>query len=147
MKALSIRAPWWWFILHGGKDIENRDWPTSFRGTIYVHASKSWIHRDILDDMHCIATEILRGKWPCEPPRLGPLEAAGGCLVGKVDIVGCTSHSTSPWFFGKWGFQLANPIAFDEPVPCKGALGIFTVPADALARIGGAVVGQTNLLF
>ena len=28
MKALSIRQPWAWAILHAGKDIENRDWRT-----------------------------------------------------------------------------------------------------------------------
>lgn len=26
MKALSIRQPWAWAILHAGKDVENRDW-------------------------------------------------------------------------------------------------------------------------
>lgn len=36
MKALSVRAPWWWFILHAAKDIENRDWSTRFRGTVYL---------------------------------------------------------------------------------------------------------------
>ena len=135
MKALSIRAPWWWFILHAGKDIENRSWPTGFRGTVYVHASKSWVNRDILDEMHCAAVQILQGHWPCEPPKLAPMEASGGCIVGTVDVVGCTQQSESPWFFGDWGFQLANPVAFEIPVPCKGALGFFTVPADVLARL------------
>ena len=40
MKALSIRQPWAWLILHGGKDIENRDWATRFRGRVLIHASK-----------------------------------------------------------------------------------------------------------
>mgnify|MGYP006363525131 CR=1 FL=1 len=34
MKALSIRAPWWWAILYAGKDIENREWATRFRGPV-----------------------------------------------------------------------------------------------------------------
>lgn len=34
MIALSIRQPWAWHILHSGKDIENRDWPTKFRGRV-----------------------------------------------------------------------------------------------------------------
>ena len=31
MKALSIRQPWAWLILHAGKDIENRDWKPRIR--------------------------------------------------------------------------------------------------------------------
>ena len=50
MKALSVRAPWWWAILHCGKDIENRDWYTNFRGTIYLHAGKFWRPREIEED-------------------------------------------------------------------------------------------------
>lgn len=38
--ALSIRQPWAWLIIHGGKDIENRTWPTRFRGRVAVHAGK-----------------------------------------------------------------------------------------------------------
>ena len=41
MKALSVRAPWWWAILNG-KPVENRDWYTSQRGRVYIHASKFW---------------------------------------------------------------------------------------------------------
>jgi hypothetical protein len=40
MKALSIRQPWAWLILNAGKDIENRDWLTRFRGPFLIHASK-----------------------------------------------------------------------------------------------------------
>lgn len=49
MKALSVRAPWWWAILHG-KPIENRDWYTSFRGRFYLHASNNWNIGDISED-------------------------------------------------------------------------------------------------
>mgnify|MGYP002359850962 FL=1 len=38
MKALSIRQPWAGLIIHGYKDIENRDWPTRYRGPLLVHA-------------------------------------------------------------------------------------------------------------
>ena len=40
MLALSIRQPWASLILKAGKDIENRDWPTKFRGRILIHAAK-----------------------------------------------------------------------------------------------------------
>jgi len=40
MKAISIRQPWAWLIVNGYKDIENRSWPTKFRGRVLIHASK-----------------------------------------------------------------------------------------------------------
>lgn len=132
-KALSVRAPWWWFILHGGKDIENRDWPTRFRGTVYLHAAKWWRWQDGIEDTKA-ALECC-----CGPARRAELAAAldlrffdhdgyRGCIVGQVDIVDCVTRSSSPWFFGKYGFVLANPVAFAKPIPFKGALGFFDVP-------------------
>jgi hypothetical protein len=49
-KAISVRAPWWWFILHGGKTHENRDWYTSFRGSVLLHASKWWNQSEVEED-------------------------------------------------------------------------------------------------
>lgn len=40
MKALSLRQPWPWFILKGGKDLENRGWTSSYRGPVLIHSSK-----------------------------------------------------------------------------------------------------------
>ena len=52
MKALSIRSPWWWFILHGGgKDMENRDWSTNYRGRVLIHASSWWQEAAIDNDL------------------------------------------------------------------------------------------------
>jgi len=44
MKALSIRQPWAWAIIHAGKDVENRTWKTKMTGEFLVHASKSFDH-------------------------------------------------------------------------------------------------------
>jgi hypothetical protein len=39
MKALSVRQPWAWAIIHAGKDIENWTWRTHYRGEVAIHAS------------------------------------------------------------------------------------------------------------
>lgn len=44
IKALSVRQPWAWAIIHGGKDIENRSWQAvnhglNVRGRVAIHAS------------------------------------------------------------------------------------------------------------
>ena len=134
MKALSVLPPWWAMILHQGKDIENRTWPTNFRGTIYLHVGKKFEHAEIVADLHRIAHEMPGVEVPayCDPLNadrlLMRLRRSSGCIVGRVDIVGCVQRSDSPWFFGPYGFQLANPVAFERPIPYRGERGLFDVP-------------------
>jgi hypothetical protein len=40
-RCLSIRQPWASLIVSGVKPIENRTWPTDYRGVIAIHASGS----------------------------------------------------------------------------------------------------------
>lgn len=142
MQALSVRAPWWWAILHLGKDIENRDWPTRFRGRVLLHAS-SWFR---LAEIHEDLADIRRIRERANVAPLSPaltitprmLRNAGGALVGSVEIVNCVPTSTSPWFFGKYGFQLRNPVAFTRPIPYRGQLGFFDVP-DRLEGLSDAL--------
>jgi hypothetical protein len=133
VKALSVRAPWWWFILHGGKDIENRDWYTNRRGTVLLHAGKWWKDEEVYYEWMSVVG-IAPSVVVHAGLTLADLRSSCGCIVGKVDIVGCVSESPSNWFGGKYGFVLANPVAFAKPIPFKGALGFFDVPDDIEAR-------------
>lgn len=118
-KALSIRQPWAWLIVNGLKDIENRSWPTHFRGRIYVHAGKG-MTREEYEAAYDTAVDANIG---IELPPFEKLERGG--IVGAVDIVDCVNNSESPWFFGPMGFVLKNPKVLPF-MPCKGALGFFT---------------------
>lgn len=132
MKALSIRQPWCWMILNAGKDIENRDWPTRFRGTVLIHASKGMTQDEYLDcaDTAIAARRSLQATGSLHLPPFKELERGG--IVGQVDIVDCVQDSQSPWFCGRFGFVLKNPKALPLR-PFKGALGFFDVPDAALA--------------
>ena len=136
MKALSVRAPWWWFILHAGKDIENRNWPTRFRGTVYLHASRTMPRTEVADDFAAASRIAWGGGLGPVPPSFDELKASAGKIVGKVDVVDCASSSASPWFFGKFGFVLRNPVAFARPVPCLGHLSLFDLPDDVVQQLG-----------
>jgi hypothetical protein len=117
MKALSIRQPWSWLIVNGYKTIENRDWPTRFRGPVLIHASKIMDPEDY---------EWIRITYPDVPlPPLSDLERGG--IVGQCEIVGCVTASTSRWFVGRFGFVLrhARPLPFQS---MPGKLGFFDVP-------------------
>ena len=122
MKALSIRQPWAWLILHGGKDIENRTWRTNVRGTILVHAAKGMTKQEYYDVAQMVGPDF----------RLPAYEALQrGGIVGKVEIVDCVTHSISPWFFGPCGFVLRNPQS-TEFRPYRGELGFFDVTEERL---------------
>ena len=118
MKTLSIRQPWAWLIANGYKSIENRDWPTQFRGEFLIHASKTLTRGDYEDAKDFIShIDVM-----IPTPNFEKLERGG--IIGEAKIVDCVSQSFSPWFVGKYGFVLENqrPWGF---IPCKGALGFF----------------------
>ena len=124
-KALSIMQPWAWLIVNGWKDIENRDWRTSHRGGVLVHAGKT-IDQDAWQSLN-------RGRHPVTGEMVGDDVGMAwaahhgnvliGGVVGQVEIVDVVSESTSPWFVGDYGFVLRNgqPLPF---MPCRGSLGI-----------------------
>ena len=39
VKVLSVKNPFAYLILQGGKDVENRTWTTDYRGRLYIHVS------------------------------------------------------------------------------------------------------------
>jgi hypothetical protein len=122
--ALSIRQPWAWLILNGGKDIENRTWRTNFRGRVLVHASKGMTNME-WEDAFDLALHI-DPAIAYRIPRMADELMRGG-IVGEVEIVDCVSQSDSRWFGGPCGFVLRNakPLPF---TPCRGALGFFNLP-------------------
>lgn len=136
MKALSVRAPWWWAILHG-KPVENRSWSTAFRGRIWIHASKWWNLDEVSDDFYEIKRMAGEDQLSMPFPDADENEPFGmamrlacGCIVGTVEIVDCVTAHPSAFFVGRYGFVLRNPVAIEKPWPAKGALGFFeAVPA------------------
>ena len=125
MKCLSIRQPWAWLILNAGKDIENRDWPTRYRGRVLVHASKGMTRSEYDDAIDQLLWDISGPSVVVVLPHFEELQRGG--IVGSVEIVGCVTHSESPWFCGRFGFMLSDPkpITF---IPYRGSLGLFEVP-------------------
>jgi len=115
LKAISIRQPWAWLIVNGYKDIENRSWPTSLRGTVLVHAGAT-----TKGFAPGVADAIEKAYGVCIPE-----EGDVSGIVGVVEITDCVDHHQSKWFEGPYGWVLANP----RRVPyraCPGRLRFFT---------------------
>lgn len=132
MKALSIRQPWAFAILHSGKTVENRSWPTKYRGPLAIHAGVA-VDTNINDEWidYILRSAMQRGMPHERLPRAADLPRGG--IVGVVDVVDCISESSSLWFFGPYGFVLANPRPV-EFVPMKGRLGLFDID-DSLIKV------------
>lgn len=138
MRILTVRQPWAWAIIHGGKDVENRsrNIAGSYRGPVAIHAA-----RLDADDLYAVygAVAAAMGK----PFGNETWVHHRGVIIGVVDLVdvhlgiecGC-----SPWGEpNRWHLGLANPRPLSEPIPYRGALGLREVPADLLARIEAAL--------
>lgn len=131
MLVLSVRQPWAWAIMHAGKDIENRDWPTKIRGRVAIHASKGCTVEEYEDGVDSIdAVDRTLWSWI---PSFSKMER--GVIVGTVEIVDCVTSSASPWFFGDYGFVLRDPWPLAEPIPWKGMLGFRPLPEDVARRL------------
>lgn len=165
MRALSIRQPWAWAILHAGKRIENREWryPPSYRGPLLIHAAKGCT-RDELE-----SAELTFKAAGAVVPSLASMPR--GALVATARLVGArlttlsghawdrgrcvwcdTTEPTSleqvhgrrlglcakkdPWAVdGALGLLLADVRPLPEPIPWKGELGLFEVPDRVLQGI------------
>lgn len=132
MIALSIRQPWAWLIVNGFKNVENRTWPTNYRGDFLVHAGLTCKPADY--DAAMLFVEGFAPELIGQIPDIGDLPLGG--VVGMARLVDCVTEHASPWFTGGaannapgtvgYGFVLekAMPIPF---LPWKGRQGFFDV--------------------
>lgn len=141
MKALTLWRPWDTAIFFLGKPVENRDWPppASLVGQrIALHGGKTWDEEGVDTILRLAVRSGLderlvksRLAWAKRRPSLilGTVKLAR-VLRGAGDPL-----STNPWFFGPVGWVCEDPIAFEEPVPCRGAQRLWTLPTDTEAQV------------
>lgn len=119
--ALSVRQPWAWAIIHGGKIIENRSLGAIKAGKmdcrrIAIHAAIGMTEKEYRWGLWRLDKHGVRCPHPTNLPRRA--------IIGSVDVVDIVTESDSEWFGGKAGLILQNPTPC-EPVPAAGALGYF----------------------
>ena len=141
--CLSIKQPWTWLIIHGLKNIENRDWTTSYRGPLLIHAGKR-VDEQCFGSDGRLLIEYWRSRYGDELAASMPQqqqEYETGGLVGIATVVDVVTHNESPWFFGRYGWILkeAHPLPF---VAYRGQLSLFGVPVAALPAEYAHMVGK-----
>lgn len=122
MKALTICQPYADMILRGEKPIENRTWPTSYRGPLAIHAGKS---RSWLED----------GDERERPDMVFGSIVATARLVDCVrveqlpDALADNDHANGPWC---WILEDVEPVV--PPIPARGAQGLWDWPNEPKDR-------------
>lgn len=123
MKAITIKQPWASLVVYGLKDIENRNWKTSYRGRVLIHAgmkSDNFWDSPVCDKVDNFLREISKNgtDWSNYPH---------GAIIGSVEIVDCVQNHSSVWAEkGVWNWVLANPVLFEKPIEnVKGKLSFW----------------------
>ena len=129
MKVLVVRQPWAWLIVNGYKDIENRSWPTKYRGPLLIQASANLPPRAKLE-ADC---RWARKRGVKNLPELADFERGG--IVGMVQVDDCATRHPSKWFEGRVGWVLSKPKKL-KFTPFKSGLGLRNPPARILRRLG-----------
>lgn len=155
MKALTVQQPWAWAIFNG-KTVENRTQLWKHRGPLAIHAGARW--SDHGETSHLVR-EAFREVMPnFNGGRLPEwmfsvaAEVAGtamGAIIGTVELVdahpdaGCCKPWGESAYVEHGGkvrrrithLVLESPRVLTEPIPCKGALGLWTPPVDVIERL------------
>ncbi len=149
IRALTVRQPWAHMITYCGKSIENRSWPTRYRGMLAVHAGarSGWDS----DGQDSPLVQQAWSAWANSAPALAdgtiPLSrnttsVTFSAVIAVARITGChraigaAACSCSPWSQAdQWHWELSNVRALDSPVPCRGSLGLWRLPEDAQTAV------------
>lgn len=118
--AISIHQPWATLIVLGLKSVEVRKWSTSYRGRLFVHASKQIDHMALK-------------RFPVDNLSLG-------CLVGTVELAKiepltrelwdelADEHlDLGPFREGLFAWHFTSPRPLREPMQFRGKPGLFPI--------------------
>jgi ASCH domain len=135
VKVLTIRQPWAWATIYGGKDVENRRWRTAYRGVLLIHAGQD------ADPEPGASTRLL---WTmADPEAFGRPRAAWqarGAIIGVVVLADVLTDSSSRWAAARWYhwvFEFPSPV--DPPIPCRGRPGLWVPSAAVADKVTGAM--------
>lgn len=136
MKALTIHQPWAWAIAQGYKTIENRNWVTSYRGPLLIHAGRS--RKSIESGRRFL------GRLGIEMPDADQL--AFGAIMAITRLKHCLELEAvieNPFAEGPICWVLEDVHAI-EPLPWPGEQGLFNVADEAVKKlrlVGSRAVG------
>jgi len=150
--ALSLTQPWATLIAIGAKRIETRSWSTKYRGLMAIHAAKGF---PVEAQQACEGSSFVRaldgGRSSARyytPPHVGSRRFDGGLPLGQIiatarllDVRPTKPYDDDEAFratdecafgdysAGRFAWVFDDVTALAVPIPCKGALSLWDVPA------------------
>lgn len=133
MRCLTVRQPWAWAIFNG-KNIENRTAAWRYRGPLAIHAGAGWSERG---DRSPLIHQAAQGR-----SLSGSLVTSAVIGVAYLVDIHPDARCCRPWGESEYvetggrkrrnvmHLVLEDPRLLPEPVPCRGALGLWSLPAD-----------------
>lgn len=149
MKALTLTQPWASLVATGAKRIETRSWTTSYRGVIAIHAAKGFPNdcRELCASQPFLRELTRAGLSMPELPRGAIVALARLTSVERTETIvrmvdggvgGLLPHELDfgDYTPGRYAWLLDCVLPLKEPLPCVGALGLWTIPSDVEAALG-----------
>lgn len=134
-RVLTVRQPWAWAIIHGGKDVENRSRSLGpYCGPVLIHAGLAEFEKPnqasrLHAELHGSSTDT---------------QIVFGAIIGVVDLVGvhhaedCHTPRSEPcslWAMEEhYHLELKNPRPL-KPIPTRGKLGLWRPDAQIISEV------------
>lgn len=142
LRALTLWQPMAWAVAARHKPIENRPKPPprAMIGVPFVvHAGLRW------DEGHAAMVRELVGELP-PAARIHGAAIAVATIVHVVDETSLDlSEEERRWFFGPFGYVLADVVAIPEPIPCRGFQGFWPLSMDVDHLVRRQLAAATEL--
>ncbi len=141
IKAITIWQPWSHLKAVGVKGYETRSWPTKYRGPIAIHAAAkpmAEIRKAVPREVLLYIQNILYVGLDKLP--LGAVEGIGNLVachkVDKAFLATLTERERKLGDFtiGRYAWEFSDVVFLDEPIPARGAQGLWNWEDDGLAQ-------------
>lgn len=146
MRGLTVRQPWAWAIVFGGKLVENRTWTTGYRGPLAIHAAVPASRRGLRSPLVARALRTWHRRGGEEDPF-----RHRGAIIGIAELQDChyaePGCCDSPWAeyevysederrpgrVTHW--VLVNPRPVEPPIPVRGRLQVWRMGGELQAQV------------
>ena len=150
MKVLTLTEPWATLVAVGAKHIETRSWGTAYRGPLAIHAAKTFpADARALCGTDPFFDTLTQAGFDLRDTPL-PAQFHLGQIIAVAKLVDCARYeelerapnwpiirdrSIAPerafgnYGPGRWCWIFANVQRLSQPIPAKGALGLWTYPS------------------
>lgn len=161
IRGLTLLHPWAFAVQRLGKDVENRSRDIgAMGGRVGMHLAihggvaprmgdneKWWQFcdqveglRHILEAGKAVTEERVRASGIIEDTELGPRLRRSALIVPGIVAVArvsaCVRGHPSPWSArGQWQYELSDVVVLEQPIPHRGAQGLWEIQPDVLAQL------------